>query len=253
MEGDLVSRAIVTYCRIFQSTPSAWRETPSEDRNSPYCAISIHSLRMEGDRQATAAPRQQRNFNPLPPHGGRPTFTGENVFSGQHFNPLPPHGGRQICRCSGRCRKAISIHSLRMEGDIDMLIFQHIIVAFQSTPSAWRETQNAGRQCHDHSTFQSTPSAWRETYLLLLYLIVKLHFNPLPPHGGRHLIGKEKDRQRNFNPLPPHGGRHCQATNGLLPKIISIHSLRMEGDSGFSNPGERICNFNPLPPHGGRR
>ena len=29
--GRLVSRAIVTYCRIFQSTPSVWRET----RNSP--------------------------------------------------------------------------------------------------------------------------------------------------------------------------------------------------------------------------
>ena len=34
----------------FQSTPSAWRETRAE-RNAAYCQeISIHSLRMEGDR-----------------------------------------------------------------------------------------------------------------------------------------------------------------------------------------------------------
>ena len=49
MEGDtIVNTALVEYM-IFQSTPSAWRETSliHTIRNKPF--ISIHSLRMEGD------------------------------------------------------------------------------------------------------------------------------------------------------------------------------------------------------------
>ena len=104
-------------CIAFQSTPSAWRETmcglfvPRE-----IISISIHSLRMEGDR-----------FSSL-------------VFGGViYFNPLPPHGGR--------LRK-----------------FRNLLspVAFQSTPSAWRETIRPMPSVR-RSVFQSTPSAWRET------------------------------------------------------------------------------------------
>ena len=38
----------------------------------------------------------------------------------------------------------ISIHSLRMEGDGDMLGVTQSDIAFQSTPSAWRETWQDG-------------------------------------------------------------------------------------------------------------
>ena len=34
----------------------------------------------------------------------------------------------------------------------------------------------------------------------------------------------------HFNPLPPHGGRHLWKCTDLLNAPISIHSLRMEGD-----------------------
>ena len=58
---------------IFQSTPSAWRETrfPPDD-----------GFRL-------------RHFNPLPPHGGRPVSLSFCPQQKSHFNPLPPHGGRQ--------------------------------------------------------------------------------------------------------------------------------------------------------------
>ena len=169
-----------------------------------------------------------------------------------HFNPLPPHGGRPSVT-----------HS---DGHI--------------------------------SVFQSTPSAWRET-LTFDYCRVSInHFNPLPPHGGRHWSGSVcRSRRRYFNPLPPHGGRHrldavahCAVISihslrmegdpfyGFIfpPGHISIHSLRMEGDLQYDFPALCInCisihslrmegdvlralfqrppdNFNPLPPHGGRR
>ena len=121
--------------------------------------------------------------------------------------------------------------------------------------------------------FQSTPSAWRETENKRRYTECVCYFNPLPPHGGRRSVGGRGQACWDFNPLPPHGGRHSRREhirtrqehfNPLPPhggsglslhgrrKIISIHSLRMEGDClRLSLLG---CNlyFNPLPPHGGR-
>ena len=49
MEGDEMSTVSEYVGEVFQSTPSAWRETDRihDGRNSE--AISIHSLRMEGD------------------------------------------------------------------------------------------------------------------------------------------------------------------------------------------------------------
>ena len=50
MEGDLLYWYANIITHLFQSTPSAWRET--QDKYGNYCIIfiSIHSLRMEGDR-----------------------------------------------------------------------------------------------------------------------------------------------------------------------------------------------------------
>ena len=78
------------------------------------------------------------------------------------------------------------------------------------------------------------------------------NFNPLPPHGGRLGLKMIFDRIRNFNPLPPHGGRRVSARRKDWEQIISIHSLRMEGDSMYKTSQSEICYFNPLPPHGGR-
>ena len=39
-----------------------------------------------------------------------------------------------------------------------------------------------------------------------------------------------QSREVHFNPLPPHGGRHRKLDISLVAQLISIHSLRMEGD-----------------------
>ena len=197
--------------KTFQSTPSAWRETFSGIVLISRPNISIHSLRMEGDRGGLMTMAIDFNFNPLPPHGGRPasiicgnaevrfqstpsawretTWKERVKIHSIYFNPLPPHGGRLTenvcCVCSRE---------------------------FQSTPSAWRETQkdvnnyvfrfisiHSLRMEGDHrlrasellaKAFQSTPSAWRETHCVLFW---------------------NADRK------------------------ISIHSLRMEGDESLEN------------------
>ena len=61
----------------------------------------------------------------------------------------------------------ISIHSLRMEGDSSRSESDRSDFTFQSTPSAWRETDDAFLK----ETFYND-------------------FNPLPPHGGRRYSRK---------------------------------------------------------------
>ena len=125
------------------------------------------------------------HFNPLPPHGGRPPEYCKRNQGKRYFNPLPPHGGRLQPFDPSLIILNISIHSLRMEGDIQIGKNVTMIGEFQSTPSAWRETYRSRYlETHDkisiHSlrmegdvlntsydlgiqSFQSTPSAWRET------------------------------------------------------------------------------------------
>ena len=126
--------------------------------------ISIHSLRMEGDRlvdgfrqtiegfQSTPSAWRETglydafygkktNFNPLPPHGGRRQQfrRSQSMF---HFNPLPPHGGRPHTFRHGRTFPShfnpLPPHGGRPAG---VLIWQRKNNLFQSTPSAWRETR----------------------------------------------------------------------------------------------------------------
>ena len=100
------------------------------------------------------------------------------------------------------------------------------------------------------------------------------HFNPLPPHGGRPCRPGCSTERADFNPLPPHGGRRYAMVSGadsssfqstpsawretVLPpghkqrELISIHSLRMEGDTLDLSGDSLSEDFNPLPPHGGR-
>ena len=104
------------YCQEFQSTPSAWRETQAAEKRGTRKNISIHSLRMEGDRiSCNSRCTSQISIHSLRMEGD-PVFP-DPIINHFHFNPLPPHGGRPRQR---RCKKRQ--------------------LKFQSTPSAWRET-----------------------------------------------------------------------------------------------------------------
>ena len=139
MEGDKLTYLIQLDTDGFQSTPSAWRETFSSAPCAPPQAF----------QSTPSAWRETLDFP-------------ETFLDFFHFNPLPPHGGRPVHLDIYRSVVDISIHSLRMEGDSNSGAWKISITQFQSTPSAWRETDSAcpfpGRR-----KFQSTPSAWRET------------------------------------------------------------------------------------------
>ena len=117
-EGDSTCMIYVGAVLRFQSTPSTRRETDYILKEPLSENISIHSLHTEGDRKMRQYGCDFLNFNPLPPHGGRPvpeyrmrrippfqstpstrretTPYSRTVRRPPHFNPLPPHGGRRL-------------------------------------------------------------------------------------------------------------------------------------------------------------
>ena len=236
---------------VFQSTPSAWRETHF-----------LHRLSLFHVFQST-------------PSAWRETLWSESQLSEQSdFNPLPPHGGRHFHIYCDNGTTHISIHSLRMEGDV---VVTHIVILYihfnPLPPHGGR--RNRLYLYYISAVFQSTPSAWRETSIIEYVRQRREHFNPLPPHGGRPFTRGYADISLYFNPLPPHGGRHnnmeipstiCsfQSTpsawretvvlwQNYVKEWISIHSLRMEGDILTVSTTCNQHHFNPLPPHGGRQ
>ena len=79
--------------------------------------ISIHSLRMEGDKLDVDHNGKLDYFNPLPPHGGRHLQTDGLIFP-KTFQSTPSAWRETNIDNVGYLRyRLISIHSLRMEGD----------------------------------------------------------------------------------------------------------------------------------------
>ena len=81
----------------FQSTPSAWRETYNENAMDRWCFISIHSLRMEGDRISSLGGATVSVFQSTPSAWRETQVRQRRIQARTHFNPLPPHGGRLRC------------------------------------------------------------------------------------------------------------------------------------------------------------
>ena len=104
-----------------------------------------------------------------------------------------------------------------------------LVRIFQSTPSAWRETKASKifRKVIGisiHSLRMEGDMVLLDTYCIYLRISIhslrmegdfvllfrdirNIHFNPLPPHGGRPFRRRYSRFYSHFNPLPPHGGR----------------------------------------------
>ena len=103
----------------FQSTPSAWRETLTSERGRLYLEIF----------QSTPSAWRETRFLLL------------RCQNAQHFNPLPPHGGRRYMPAPISSIFEISIHSLRMEGDIGNNLLFVLLENFNPLPP------HGGRLC----------------------------------------------------------------------------------------------------------
>ena len=124
----------------------------------------------------------------------------------------------------------ISIHALRVEGDLDMIAENMYRYSFLSTPSGWRATK-VDYEHSDLRKFLSTPSGWRATIQFFTVDQPDFNFYPRPPGGGRRYYqtdGAKKGRI-SIHALRVEGDR--QMDDLILLISISIHALRVEGDS----------------------
>ena len=193
--------------------------------------ISIHALREEGDHplgnvfcgqntflstpsarratgQAAGRDRNQADFYPRPPRGGRPSAS--MVFAILcYFYPRPPRGGRLSDVLALRTSDLISIHSLREEGDpliklgytdsIDFyprpprggrrLIDDNFMTKVFISIHALREEGDQGRggALRSNEIFLSTPSVRRTTWRWKPNNTKEGYFYPRPPRGGRRV------------------------------------------------------------------
>ena len=126
----------------------------------------------------------------------------------QNFNPLPPHGGRLISTHPTLCSRQY----------------------FNPLPPHGGRRYITGR-VSGKIAFQSTPSAWRETRPHTISVAQYCYFNPLPPHGGRPAKDGGYSADFAFQSTPSAWRETAVGGNGAGQHTISIHSLRMEGDS----------------------
>ena len=170
--------------KLFQSTPSVWRET-SRRRTFPDSQqrISIHSLRMEGDFVLFEVHHITCYFNPLPPYGGRRLI--RYPFSRIHaFQSTPSVWRETRTQRQRHGERGISIHSLRMEGDIFRNKNRTRTAYFNPLP----------------------PYGGRQHYAALVLVSADISIHSLRMEGdraSRTLMGISQ----YFNSLPPYGGR----------------------------------------------
>ena len=170
-----------------------------------------------------------KNFYPRPPGGGRHNRCSV-VRESLHFYPRPPGGGRLSHLIGYNGAITISIHALRVEGDLSAHAGFTRFALFLSTPSGWRAT--------------SIYEVWAKTYSISIHALRVEGDSPIPCFQGR---------QKRFLSTPS-GWRATKAF--LIDSVeeygISIHALRVEGDHQHSTRIRPRCNFYPRPPGGGR-
>ena len=147
-----------------------------------------------------------------------------------HFYPRPPGGGRRSARLYGLGNKV-----------------------FLSTPSGWRATEQYPDICAEidisiHALRVEGDHLQKVNIFLIIY------FYPRPPGGGRLACGTLcVTALVYFYPRPPGGGRPRNSRRAVrVPRHISIHALRVEGDGCRRSKTDKSSYFYPRPPGGGR-
>ena len=153
--------------------------------------------------------------------------------------------------------KKISIHALRVEGDLFHIHADLAQLVFLSTPSGWRATNEETKEYRKimdfyprppgggrlltrsalsvPAVFLSTPSGWRATRRPARFPRRLSNFYPRPPGGGRLLKIFCFCLDFYFYPRPPGGGRLSHSMFPITAETISIHALRVEGDTNTTN------------------
>ena len=130
----------------------------------------------------------------------------------RHFNPLPPHGGRLTVNSPWRLASHISIHSLRMEGDISL--FFSISGSNYFNPLPPHGGRRLGTKTYIRSVGISIHSLRMEgdVQITINFQFLNISIHSLRMEGDC-CICPQNAGMVYFNPLPPHGGRLSKDKN----------------------------------------
>ena len=134
------------------------------------------------------------------------------------FYPRPPGGGRHEFICCHFNSSFISIHALRVEGDVTIRYPQLGVEAFLSTPSGWRATNGQGGDSVGHR-FLSTPSGWRATPPGAPQIIHAVQFLSTPS-GWRATNGRVNTAEGEVFLSTPSGWRATEIL--VLRKLLEL-------------------------------
>ena len=143
VEGDGKLGKTVYQHDVFLSTPSGWRATAHRGARKISRRRDFYPRPPGGGRPSKAAARiQSADFYPRPPGGGRRDARMPRMGP-IDFYPRPPGGGRRKALAEKVRLDEISIHALRVEGDVGFHRDVRKAVEFLSTPSGWRATRRS--------------------------------------------------------------------------------------------------------------
>ena len=270
--GRDIRRLISTFAhKISIHSPRMGRDMRLARREFPAC-ISIHSPRMGRDGGNGGTQNTAPDFNPLSPHGERPTLLPtrpiDNIISIHS-----PRMGRDGEGDPHAGDPAISIHSPRMGRDAaggsgkpeaghfnplsphgERLAVGKIAaeeIQFQSTLPAWGETRQRRLQGPAPAISIHSPRMGRDKREDT-EASSRIHFNPLSPHGERLLLMATCGLRRGISIHSPRMGRDCAAAGRVPLRSISIHSPRMGRDGYYASRGPRRVAISIHSPRMGR-
>ena len=169
------------------------------------------------------------DFYPRPPGGGRQGASCTYLKHHLYFYPRPPGGGRLTTGSEPEETVAISIHALRVEGDVESFQFLRAVLNFYPRPPG------GGRLCvlqiiQGRFVFLSTPSGWRATTALYPHVMNDTFLST--PSGWRATF--RKGAMIAISGISIHAlrveGDIITNVAGNRRAEISIHALRVEGD-----------------------
>ena len=242
-------RTFIFFCPLgFLSTPSARRATFIFPRTFAVTEIFL----------STPSARRATQFGPL------------FLPNGKNFYPRPPRGGRRTTKKPAVTVSMISIHALREEGDVRVILLWTSTPRFLSTPSARRATsyRRRGRGVI-HDFYPRPPRGGRRLHHVLRNVPQDISIHALREEGDKstsfsscsslEFLSTPSARRatqmiiccapstKYFYPRPPRGGRPYLHTLEVRAEIISIHALREEGDLSTGRLRKRQWRFLSTP------
>ena len=160
--------------------------------------ISIHALREEGDPCAGLPPLLSLVFLSTPSARRATRRKRRCSRTSWHFYPRPPRGGRPIPPHGTNCKRRISIHALREEGD------------------SWRGTSLP----HLQHFYPRPPRGGRPPPISIAYS--SEYFYPRPPRGGRRETYELTNAVKLFLSTPSARRATIAAFRAALPTVLFL-------------------------------